>query len=219
MNVFLKLNLFFLFMLFLFDIGYGNTGSTVNGKPYITTTSDIELNESVHNTQMKNDQTQQIYQDSPNANIKTVAESNSNASENTKNMYDYAIPYDAGVNEKNSKKKKKEDSFYVISEFIIPEGHQLHIKVWKDGIETKKYYLYEVGVGVKLGSDIIKYPQVDDLCCILYGKKGNLKPFSIDLINYGKGLTDLPGCKVQNTEKPAYSKKITLPVIIPNFNM
>jgi hypothetical protein len=224
MKYFLRFYLFFLSILFVFNIACGNTGSAAKGKPSVSTSSDTEHNASTLNTQIKNNQaqnnqTQPISQDSPNTNIKTVAESNANASIKTKNTSGQATAYNAGTSGKKTKKKKKEDSFYIISEFIIPKGHQLHIKVWKDGVETEEYYLYEVGVGVKLGSDIIKHPQVDDLCCILYGKKGNLNPFSIDLKSYGKGLTDLPGCTVENSEKPAYSKKVVLPAVIPNFNM
>jgi len=126
---------------------------------------------------------------------------------------------DSSDAENKTKKEPPKDGFYNVSDFDIPDGFQLHIKIWKDGYESEEYFLYEEGVGVKLGADTIRYPQVDDLCCIKYGPKGKLRPFSIDLSNYGKGLTDLPNCKVENSDKPLYSKKIILPAATPNFNM
>jgi hypothetical protein len=108
---------------------------------------------------------------------------------------------------------------YTISEFVLPEGFELHIKIWKDGKETEEYYLYTPGEGINANSITKRYPLVDALCCIKYGKTGDLKPFYIDLNMYGKGMTDLPGCEVNNTQHPNNSLSVNLPTEIPNTNL
>ncbi len=110
-------------------------------------------------------------------------------------------------------------NFFIISDFVIPEGYELHIKIWKNGKETEEYYKYSPEKGINDNGTIKKYPVVDSLCCIKYGKKGGLKPFSIDLNMEGKGLTDLPGCIVENSDNPNNSLKVTLPDVCPNTNI
>ena len=112
-----------------------------------------------------------------------------------------------------------EKLFYIISNFEYPDEHELHIKIWKDGKETEEYYVFEKGVGIMVADEVIKYPHVDVLCCIKYGKKGDLKPFSIDLNLKGEGLTDLPGCNIEESKTPEDSLNVKLPNIIPSFNM
>ena len=107
--------------------------------------------------------------------------------------------------------------FYIISEFVIPDGLQLHIKIWKNGKETMDYYEYIPGQGIKNGTKFDKYPKVDALCCIKYGGKGTLNPYSIDLNK--TGLTDLPGCDIENTDSPPSSLKVNLPDKYPDVNI
>ena len=107
----------------------------------------------------------------------------------------------------------------IISEFIIPDGFKLHIKIWKDGKETMDYYEYIHGQGIMNGTKLDKYPEVASLCCIKYGSGGDLKPFSIDLNQRGKGLTNLPECKVENANNPTNSLIISLPSKTPNVNL
>ena len=111
------------------------------------------------------------------------------------------------------------NKFYTISEFIIPNGFQLHIKIWKDGKETEEYYEYTSDVGINYKGNTERYPIVDALCCIKYGNEGNLKPFSIDLNQRGKGLTDLPGCEVKDADSPTGSLIVNLPTKAPDTNL
>jgi hypothetical protein len=111
------------------------------------------------------------------------------------------------------------NKFYMISDFIIPDGLQLHIKIWKDAKETEEYFEYIAGVGINSNGKTEQYPIVAALCCIKYGIKGSLKPYAIDLNNGGKGLTDLPGCEVNNANKPAKSLIVKLPKKAPDMNL
>ena len=112
-----------------------------------------------------------------------------------------------------------EFAYFLISDFDFPDDHELRIRIWKDGKQTEEYYTFHKGVGVNVDGETIRYPYVDSICCIMYGTKGKLDRFSIDLNKDGKGLTDLPGCKVKKATDPSDSLNVQLPKLIPDYNM